>query len=159
MGGIATFEGKNAIVTLYETKIEIKKKGFLKSVMGQADRTIPLVQLSGVQFKKGSFMSGVGYIRFMVGTHDRNTGGIYGSLLNAASDENTIPFVPSNNNEALIFKNKIEEMIDRIHSSAKGGTIINQQSSAEELKKFKELLDEGIITEEEFLSKKRQLLS
>ena len=31
-------------------------------------------------------------------------------------------------------------------------------SAAEEIKKFKELLDAGIITEEEFAAKKRQLL-
>lgn len=33
-----------------------------------------------------------------------------------------------------------------------------QQSSADELKKFKELLDSGIITQEEFEAKKKQLL-
>jgi predicted Zn-dependent peptidase len=34
----------------------------------------------------------------------------------------------------------------------------NALSSAEELKKFKELLDLGIITQEEFDAKKKQLL-
>ena len=33
-----------------------------------------------------------------------------------------------------------------------------QQSAADELKKFKELLDSGIITQEEFEAKKKQLL-
>ena len=33
-----------------------------------------------------------------------------------------------------------------------------QQSNADELKKFKELLDSGIITQEEFDAKKKQLL-
>jgi predicted Zn-dependent peptidase len=40
-------------------------------------------------------------------------------------------------------------------------TIIKQevpQSNADELKKFKELLDSGIITQEEFDEKKKQLL-
>ena len=32
------------------------------------------------------------------------------------------------------------------------------QSTADELKKFKELLDSGIITQEEFDAKKKQLL-
>ena len=35
---------------------------------------------------------------------------------------------------------------------------VNQVSPAEELKKFKELLDMGIITQEEFDAKKKQLL-
>lgn len=39
-----------------------------------------------------------------------------------------------------------------------GGTIIMQNSAADELKKFKELLDSGVITQEEFDAKKKQLL-
>lgn len=35
---------------------------------------------------------------------------------------------------------------------------VNQVSAADELKKFKELLDTGIITQEEFDAKKKQLL-
>lgn len=37
-------------------------------------------------------------------------------------------------------------------------TVIQQVSAADELKKFKELLDLGIITQEEFDAKKKQLL-
>lgn len=36
--------------------------------------------------------------------------------------------------------------------------IINNNSNADELKKYKELLDSGIITQEEFEKKKQQLL-
>ena len=36
--------------------------------------------------------------------------------------------------------------------------VVTSLSSAEELKKFKELLDMGIITQEEFDAKKKQLL-
>ncbi|MBO5652993.1 MAG: SHOCT domain-containing protein, partial [Clostridia bacterium] len=37
-------------------------------------------------------------------------------------------------------------------------TIIQASSNAEELKKYKDLLDAGIITQEEFDAKKKQLL-
>ena len=37
-------------------------------------------------------------------------------------------------------------------------TVIQQSSSADELKKFKDLLDTGVITQEEFDAKKKQLL-
>ena len=40
----------------------------------------------------------------------------------------------------------------------KDNTQIIQNSSADEIKKFKELLDSGIITQEEFDAKKKQLL-
>ena len=42
--------------------------------------------------------------------------------------------------------------------SIKPTTIVNAISPAEELKKMKELLDLGIITQEEFDAKKKQLL-
>ncbi len=35
---------------------------------------------------------------------------------------------------------------------------VSPQSAADELKKYKELLDEGVLTEEEFKTKKEQLL-
>ncbi len=38
------------------------------------------------------------------------------------------------------------------------GTVVQQTSAADELKKFKDLLDGGVITQEEFDAKKKQLL-
>ena len=43
-------------------------------------------------------------------------------------------------------------------SVPQASTIIQQTSAADELKKFKELLDMGIITEDEFNAKKKELL-
>jgi hypothetical protein len=40
----------------------------------------------------------------------------------------------------------------------KSGGAVQQTSAADELKKFKELLDMGVITQEEFDAKKKQLL-
>ena len=37
-------------------------------------------------------------------------------------------------------------------------TVIKQESNVDELRKYKQLLDEGIITQEEFDAKKKQLL-
>ena len=56
-------------------------------------------------------------------------------------------------------KSYVEEQIMK-NASNKGGTTIVQQanSPAEEVKKMKELLDMGIITQEEFDAKKKQLL-
>lgn len=47
-----------------------------------------------------------------------------------------------------------------LHSikTEKDGVIIQQASAADELKKYKELLDTGVITQEEFSAKKKQLL-
>lgn len=55
---------------------------------------------------------------------------------------------------------KIYEYIDeKVREAKKGNTqAVGTLSTADELKKFKELLDSGIITQEEFDAKKKQLL-
>lgn len=49
-----------------------------------------------------------------------------------------------------------EEDIER--NKAPQGTVVQQASAADEIKKFKELLDMGVISQEEFDAKKKQLL-
>lgn len=55
----------------------------------------------------------------------------------------------------------ISDLIIERQSKAKQETVVKQefsQSNADELKKYKDLLDSGVITEEEFNAKKKQLL-
>ncbi|WP_419029177.1 SHOCT domain-containing protein, partial [Eisenbergiella tayi] len=47
---------------------------------------------------------------------------------------------------------------DMVQEGQKPNNTMVQSSNADELRKFKELLDDGIITEEEFRVKKKQLL-
>ena len=56
-----------------------------------------------------------------------------------------------------IFAN-ITEIIDDYKTTSSNNTIVQQVSGADELKKFKELLDAGIISNEEFEAKKKQIL-
>ena len=64
-----------------------------------------------------------------------------------------------------IILNSIWEIANCIFEKSKGNkineTVIKQelpQSNADELKKYKDLLDSGVITQEEFDTKKKQLL-
>ena len=55
--------------------------------------------------------------------------------------------------------NYVRKKIEEIKTAGdRPSTIVNAISPAEELKKMKELLDMGIITQEEFDAKKKQLL-
>ena len=60
------------------------------------------------------------------------------------------------NAEAREIKDYIENII--LNRSKNQGTVVQQASPAEELKKFKELLDMGVISQEEFDAKKKQIL-
>ena len=84
------------------------------------------------------------------------TSSMYGIDVGTSSGKIKFKFI-KNNNE--IHKIISDLLIKRQKQNAK--TIISQeihQSSADELKKFKELLDSGVITQEEFEAKKKQLL-
>ena len=75
-------------------------------------------------------------------------------------NENALPLkAAGQNEEAMKIKSYVEEQIMNYANNKSGTTIVQQPASpAEELKKMKELLDMGIITQEEFDAKKKQLL-
>ncbi|APH18878.1 PH domain-containing protein [Clostridium botulinum] len=60
-----------------------------------------------------------------------------------------------------LVNSKIHEVIDAINNNSKHRSLQsnNAVSVADELKKFKELLDMGVLTQEEFNAKKKQLLN
>ena len=70
-------------------------------------------------------------------------------------DPNLIQFMTEYNDAARKMKDYIEAELQRSPAEAPPAS---QISAAEEIKKFKELLDSGIITQEEFDAKKKQLL-
>ena len=70
-------------------------------------------------------------------------------------DPNLIQFMTEYNDAARKMKDYIEAELQRSPAEAPPTP---QISAAEEIKKFKELLDSGIITQEEFDAKKKQLL-
>ena len=72
----------------------------------------------------------------------------------ATQDENTVMFVKKEQKMADEIKEYIEGFLANKGKSQVAATI----SGADEILKYKELLDQGIITEEEFQEKKKQLL-
>lgn len=52
----------------------------------------------------------------------------------------------------------VSQQISNRQNNKGNVTVVNNASNAEELKKFKDLLDSGVITQEEFDAKKKQLL-
>ena len=80
----------------------------------------------------------------------------YGLSVSTSSGRITFYLIPKRNE---VHKAISDLIIERQNKSNE--TVIKQeipQSNADELKKFKELLDSGVITQEEFDQKKKQLL-
>ena len=87
------------------------------------------------------------------------------SLMNKKADnfwnENSFTFNKFEQNELMeeiadYVRGRVEET--KRPQRAPQATVVQQASAADELKKFKELLDMGVITQEEFDAKKKQLL-
>ena len=119
----------------------------------------------GVEWVAASLASQFASVVFL--TPENATRGAYmgGRIIETMIDANKILFCSGMysyfkaNNYALNLLNDIKPVFEKYHSEAsQPTTIINQTSSADELKKFKDLLDSGIITQEEFDAKKKQLL-
>lgn len=114
----------------------------------QGQKTIYLKDAIGVQHKPATVTDG--YIQVETAASGASVSRAYGG-------ENSIQFGNDSNAEAEIIAAFIRTKIEEIKNAPVGG-FIQQTSSADELKKFKELLDMGAITQEEFDAKKKQLL-
>ena len=116
----------------------------------QGEKTIYYKDAVGVQYKPSSVLDG--YIQV-----ETAAGGVSSSSSQYVG-ENAIQFSGKERNaEAEIIVTFIKKQIDDIKNLPAGG-VLQQASPAEELKKFKELLDLGIISQEEFDVKKKELL-
>ena len=150
--------GAKDILYCYADRVVISHRGALNAfAMGiKGDKTIYYTDITSVQYKQPGKIAG-GYLQFSLPGGNENRGG----LLSAMSDENTIaiisqPQIMAQAEKAVEFLNqKIREVKTRAQQPA---AVVQQVSAADELKKFKELLDMGAITQEEFDAKKKQLL-
>lgn len=148
---IMELQGVNGQIELYQDKVIIKRKGAISKLSQgffKGDKTIYLTQISSIQVKPGSMITN-GYIQFSLSGGNESTKGI----MNATKDENTVMFSRKDNELVNKMKAEIEQLKNRAQSP---GTI--QPSAADEIRKYKQLFDDGIISEEEFNAKKKELL-
>lgn len=148
-------KGVNGQLEVFEDKVVITRKGAMSfSTHGLAGgKTIPMSAIQSVQFKPGGGMTN-GFIQFAVMGGRESQGG----LLAATRDENTVVLRMG---EQTVKGEEIRDYVEkRILELAKPqATVVMQQTSAaDEIIKFKQLLDSGVISQEEFDAKKKQLL-
>lgn len=136
---------------VYEDRIVITHTGVLNFfAMGiKGDKTIYYNDLTAVQFKKAGWLAG--YIQFSLPGGMESVGGVFA----ASSDENTINI---NSYENEIAEKMVAYIQAKIKEARSPKVVSVSTSAADEVIKLKSLLDMGIITQEEFDAKKKQLL-
>ena len=142
-------KGLNGQLELTDSVLRIKRKGvFALMTQGlKGDKEIRISQISSVQLKNANILVN-GYIQFAFMGGQEAKGGLF----EGANDENTVVFRASEQAAFVAFKDELQR---RIAAATSAPSAI---SPLEELEKLASLRDRGIVTEEEFLSKKKQLL-
>jgi len=142
-------KGVGGQLQLLEDKIRIKRKGASSFMLHglKGDKEIFLTQISSIQFRKaGPFVNG--YIQFAFLGGQETKGGIF----QATQDENTIVFRKNWQSDFEEIKSMIEMKMKELKTKKTVGSDIS------DLEKLAELKKKGIISEEEFKAKKRQIL-
>lgn len=149
-------KGVNGQLYVYGDKIVISRKGFL-GTLGHGfagNKEILISQISSVQYKNAGAVNGFIQFAFLGGTEAK------GGVFNAAQDENAIVFNIWQRGSFETAKKIIDERLNMAHSvHSQTSTTIQSNDIPTQIKKLAELKEAGILSEEEFNSKKAELLA
>jgi hypothetical protein len=147
------YKGYKATLILTDSGVIIRQQGgirvLLRGDVFRGDKTIPYSSIVATQLKKAGLL--LGYLQLtLIGGSDAK-----GGSLQALKDENTINFYNRGENNELFAEAK--EIIETKMKEARGGSV--RRSAADDIEKYAGLRDRGVISEEEFQAKKKQLLA
>jgi hypothetical protein len=143
------FESGTATVTVTPTTVTIEhKRG---TYHGGKTKEIRMKSISGIEIgKPGAILAG--HIQFMF-SGGKEAGGR--GRIDAAKNENCVMF----RKKDLAQFEKCRDLVSQyIEESQSGSSQVNATSDADELSKWLALKNSGVISEEEFEIKKRQII-
>ena len=135
MEAIFEIQRANVILKVYEDGVSFSRTGIQKLLAGSpGERKIYYKDISSIQWKKSN--------------------SLFSGLFGGTDNENRFTFW----NRDLPTMEKIKEFVEKKINEKNGTPIPEAKSTTEQLRQLKQLLDEGILTKEEFEAKKKQLL-
>ncbi len=144
-------------IKIYEDRVIINTKAtfssFITGNVSDGEKTIYFSDVVGVQFKKSGSL--IGYLQL------ETAGNLGNNKKNNFFNENTFTFDTTviSNEEMEKIAEYVKGRVSEYKKNKNAPTVVTQtSSSADELLKFKQLLDAGVISLEEFDAKKKQLL-
>lgn len=155
-GAVMVAKGSGGRITLYEDRIKIKHEGVIGLTKGiyKGDKEIPIDQITAIQWRNPSaFLAGHIQFTIMGGSSDSKAG---------STDENSLMFNGPNKPEFERLKIEIEHRMAVYREARLGGPTAAAQAQPDfpdQIRKLAGLRDAGILTEDEFASKKADLLS
>ena len=151
------FKSAKTTVTLDGNFVRVARKGAVNTITRgySGEKSYRISELTGVQIKKPGLVTS-GYFQFLTPAANETSG-----LWDAIQDDNSFVFIKDELPMVLEIQKYIEEHQSAPAQSATiaASTPTPSISAADELKKYKELLDMDAITQEEYEIKKKQLLN
>lgn len=136
-------------ITVFYDSVKLDHKGAILLGLPNGERTLFYDDFTSVEFQPNTLLR-MGYIQFNVPGHKQN------NAKNPALDEYSFAF---KKNIELKAKRLYEQILEnKKNYKSSNETVINQVSAADEVLKLKQLLDAGVLTQDEFDTKKKQLL-
>lgn len=140
--------GTTETLEIYDDRIVIRGISKLSILRKGGAKTLYIKQITGIQFKSATTF-GPGWLHFVV-PGDRD---MAPCVQGAAANENAVLFQKKENEAAEQVKAQVEALI-----ASANATTGSSASNADEILKYKSLLDQGVITEAEFEQQKKKLL-
>ena len=151
-GALYMLDGVNDILEVFAEKVTITPKRNASSILirgMKGSKTIPFPSITAIQFREANPING--YIQFSI------LGGLEskGGVIAAIGDENSCFFTDKNNALARQIKDYIETQI----FAAKTPGQAAPANLSDELHKLAKLNADGVLTDDEFQSAKKRLIS
>ncbi|HBR10684.1 MAG TPA: hypothetical protein DD740_00440 [Chryseobacterium sp.] len=147
-----TATGENGILKVNENTIELIRKGLTAKLIGlRGTKEIMIKDITSIQLKEPGFLTN-GFIQFAFPRSQESKAGTF----DAAKDENSIIFNKKQKNQFIQIRNLINDKRKNIHNQANQLNAVSNQF--DDLEKLAGLRDKGIISDEEFTIKKKQIL-
>lgn len=144
--------GKTGSLHFDGSFVRIAPKGLASAIRSKREVRLPLASIHHVEWNKASVMDN-GYIRMNTG--DADIRGEFGKPAStfALQDGNSILFVRSQ-------QTAFEAIRDEIEAALAGPTkVATVADPTQQLSRLAELRDKGVLSEEEFLAKKAEILA
>ncbi|MDM8000698.1 MAG: SHOCT domain-containing protein [Dehalococcoidia bacterium] len=144
--------GLNARLLLLKDVVRVQRVGWRNALSGasRTERDILISQIVSVQFRKAGLLSN-GYIGLVLMHYDESHKDDSGR----DTDDVFVSFRPGQEKAFEAFREMLEAKMTRVPA---GKATTPAASDLDQLEKLASLRDRGIITEEEFNLKKKQLL-
>jgi hypothetical protein len=144
------FEGRSGTLILADDGVVLKRTGALIGSHTAGEKKIPYRNITAIQFKPVNLT--VGFIQFTLLGGRESLGGAF----DATSDENTITFGSEEKTKDFLRAKEIIEQ--RVREATNPRPQQSGGSDLDQLEKLANLRDKGILTEDEFQAKKKQIL-